>query len=531
MTSAVLGSSHHADVGSSSSWRSSDPRERAPDVVAGERPEIVVEDVAHHAVLPRIPRGAAEAAPVAGAVPGRDPARDRGAVVGRRGGLLEQRHDVARGERGVVVLDPAHLLDGQAIGAVQVDLLVDPFGAKARVPFLGHEVRVVRVDRRVVGGHDQAVLRIELPGQVVERDPAGPLAAAVIATDRAIAAVVGVRADRHVAGELVADVAVDVGIDEVLRRGAVEREARPEVLEVRRGIEAEDRLERPVGLDGRRPADRHRRGIRQPLVDVVEDRPVDRRADLEVERFLAGHLDLLVADLERGRHPVVEVGVRVRRVDGLDDEILDVGVDVGGAPRDAGVVAEDDAGHARERDAGDVVRAVGRDGPAMEAVDEPDRRHRDAEVRVVGEQGAAGQRHPRADDPVVRADAVVRGEAVGVIEPGGPEEPLAETGDRAPGGRLGRADRSGSWRPAVAWRRRPWPQPRSRPAPPDPGRPVGVITGHPRGRPGTARRSAPGPRGPRPRGSGRPPNRSCLRGSRPGPCPTPRCRGPSTVRA
>ena len=305
-------------------------------------------------------------------------------------------------------------------------------------------MRVVRVDRGVVGRDDHAVLRIELPRQVVERDAARPLTAAVIATDRAIAAVVGVRADRDVARELVADVAVDVGVDEVLRRGAIEGERLAEVLEAGRRVEAEDRLERPVRLEVRRPADRHRWRVLQSLVDVVEDRAVHRRSDLEVERLLAGHLDLFVADVERGGRPIVDVRVRVRRIDFLDDEVLDVGIDVGRAPRDARVVPEDDAGHAGERDARDVIRAGVRDGPAMEAVDEPDRRHRDAQVRIVGEECAAGLRHPRADDPVVRADPVVRGEAVGGIEPRGLEEALAETGDRAPGGGFGRADRTGS---------------------------------------------------------------------------------------
>src|SRR5260370_42662444 len=96
---------------------------------------------------------------------------------------------------------------------------------------------------------------MELRGQVVERDLAWPLAAAVVAADRAIATVVGVRADRDVARELVADVAVDIGVHEVLRRGAVQGEALPEVLETGRSVEPEDRLERPVRLDAGGPAD------------------------------------------------------------------------------------------------------------------------------------------------------------------------------------------------------------------------------------------------------------------------------------
>ena len=132
----------------------------------------------------------------------------------------------------------------------------------------------------------------------------------------------------------------------------------------------------------------------------------------------------------------MQVGARVGRVDLLDDEVLDVRVDVRGAPRDPGVVTEDHTRHARERDAGNVVRAGGRHGPAVQPVEVPDRRHRDAQVRVVREQRAAAGRHGRADDPVVGADPVVRGEAGRRVQSGRLEEALAEAGDRMPGGGL-----------------------------------------------------------------------------------------------
>ena len=132
----------------------------------------------------------------------------------------------------------------------------------------------------------------------------------------------------------------------------------------------------------------------------------------------------------------MQVRARVGRVELLDDEVLDVRVDVRGTPRDPGVVAEDDTGHARERDARNVVRAGGRHGPAVQPVEVPDRRHRDAKMRVVREQRAAAGRHGRADDPVVGADPVVRGEAGRRVQSGGLKEALAEAGDRMPGGGL-----------------------------------------------------------------------------------------------
>ena len=205
--------------------------------------------------------------------------------------------------------------------------------------------------------------------------------------------------------------------------------------------------------------------------------PMDRRADLQVDGVAALDLDLLVPDGERKRLALVEVVGRVGRIDRLDDQVLHVGVDVGGAPRDAGVVAEDHAGHAREGDAGHVVRAGRVDRPAVQPVHVPDRRHRDPEVRVVGQQRAAADRHRRRDDPVVGADPVVRGEAVRPVETGHLEGRLPELGDRPPGRGVGgverprdRADRrhaGGRGQPGRRLRPRRWPPPwpRRRPIP------------------------------------------------------------------
>ena len=212
-------------------------------------------------------------------------------------------------------------------------------------------------------------------GQLVGRDVAGPFVLAVAARPRPGALVRAVGPDRDAAGQDVADVAVDVGVDEVLGRRAVGRERGLELLEVRGRLEVEDRLERPVDLGGRGPAEGEERRALEARVDVVEDRAVAGLPHVEDDVRAAGDLDRLGPDRERDRLLAEDVAVGVRRVRLLDEEVLDVRIGVRRAPRDPGVVAEDDAGHARERDAGDVVRAVRADRPAVEAVHEPDRRH------------------------------------------------------------------------------------------------------------------------------------------------------------
>ncbi len=72
----------------------------------------------------------------------------------------------------------------------------------------------------------------------------------------------------------------------------------------------------------------------------------------------------------------------------------------------------------------------------MQAVHEPDGRHPDPEMRVIGEQRPAACRLRRPDDPVVRPDAVVGGEPRPGVEAGQAEDPLAERRDVAPGARL-----------------------------------------------------------------------------------------------
>jgi hypothetical protein len=165
---------------------------------------------------------------------------------------------------------------------------------------------------------------------------------------------------------------------------------------------------------------------------------VDRAPHLEADRFGALDPDLLGSRLERCRRPVQHVARGVGRIEPLHEQVLDIRAEVRGTPRNSGVVAEHDRRDARKRHARDVVGALRRDGRAVEAVHEPDRRHGDAEVRIVREERATGRRELRGDHPVVRADTMVAHEPVGEVEARGANGGAAQTGDGPPpGGLLG----------------------------------------------------------------------------------------------
>ncbi len=132
-----------------------------------------------------------------------------------------------------------------------------------------------------------------------------------------------------------------------------------------------------------------------------------RRAHAQHQRLiLTLHADCLVAHIHRDPLAVDLVLVGVGRVQALDVEILHVGSDVGHPPGDAVVVPDHDPRRARKREAAQLVRARVALLDAVQADLVPDRRHLNAEVRVVGEERAAGFRQFPADHPVIRADAL-----------------------------------------------------------------------------------------------------------------------------
>ena len=302
----------------------------------------------------------------------------------------------------------------------------------ARVPVVADEVRVPGVHGGVVGAHDLATFRVELPRQRITRHVADPLLRARSAVANAIPGVVlrdalgtcrarppgGGLAQRDQAGQDVADVPLDVGIDEVLGWRAVAVERDLELVEARRDVDLEERLEREVNLCGGRPAQAQDRPVLEPRVDVAQDDAVPGRAHVELDVRATRDLDRLVPDVERDRAALVDVSGWIALVDGLEEEVLGVGPDVRRAPRDPRVVAQHDTRCAGEGDARDIEGASLRHLAAVQPVHDPDRRHREAEMRVVGQDRLAALCFVARDDPVVRPDAIAAHEPCTPIEAG-----------------------------------------------------------------------------------------------------------------
>ena len=96
----------------------------------------------------------------------------------------------------------------------------------------------------------------------------------------------------------------------------------------------------------------------------------------------------------------LELGLTVVNAGALDVDVLDVGSQVGEAPGDVIVVADDDEGDARQSDSGYVEGSAG-GGGGFEDCLVPDAGHAVREVHVVREERLAGGGVVAGDCPVI----------------------------------------------------------------------------------------------------------------------------------
>ena len=159
----------------------------------------------------------------------------------------EQSRELARLQGHDVPLDGAQVLGRHP--RLREEQLRDARRAIRRRPRETEGVRVAR-RRAVVRGDEKPARRIEHARQVVERN--GPLPVVVAGTGDRQAAV-GAGPHGHRARRRVTDVAVPVGVEEVLRRRVHERDAGEELVPARRPVDR-DRRPPPCGRPGRGPS-------------------------------------------------------------------------------------------------------------------------------------------------------------------------------------------------------------------------------------------------------------------------------------
>ena len=321
---------------------------------------------------------------------------------------IEQDRDEPRsgGVEGVAV-DLAHGFGGQ--GLLRLEQLDDAGGAEAQIGHRRQQVGIGGVDGAIVGRDDEAGRRIVGGGKVLEGNGAGPFAA--VGPSRHREGPVAAAADWHAAGHLVADVAVDVGVNEILRRHVPVAQGGAEFVEVLRPVDVEGGAQYGRGLE-RRPAqaDGHRGalGDGRPLgqrlqffVGVGEHRPVACLAHADRHRGPTGDEEHLLAGVHRLPLAVDVVQVGVVRVDPFQVKVLHVRPGIGHAPGDAVVVADDDRRQADEGEPDDIQAAGLVDRRAVQPVLVPDRRHANPQVHVVGQDRHPAARTRARHDPIV----------------------------------------------------------------------------------------------------------------------------------
>src|SRR5918911_1170347 len=132
----------------------------------------------------------------------------------------------------LILLDGDHVLEGQVFLSLDLSLdhLADALGAVGFSPFPGDAMRVAFWGDLVVGGHDETFGGVEHPGPLLWWDPSAPVPRS-IARDR-IEARMPSLADRELARPHITYVAIHVGVDEVLRGGAVRTQGLIELVPV-----------------------------------------------------------------------------------------------------------------------------------------------------------------------------------------------------------------------------------------------------------------------------------------------------------
>ena len=184
-------------------------------------------------------------------------------------------------------------LNGSEIVGREFPLLAqqvsDPLSAVGLGPLETNQVRIGGRSRPIVRGDDEVFRRIVGVRQLFEGHPSGPFSLARPAVGRRRS--VTVRANRNVAGRVVSDVSVHVGVHEVLRRHDEVAKRCLEVIPVPCLVQTKERHDRRVLRVERRPAERQRledrvawfaRHLGVVRVDGVgHEWSVPREADLE----------------------------------------------------------------------------------------------------------------------------------------------------------------------------------------------------------------------------------------------------------
>src|SRR5699024_485462 len=225
---------------------------------------------------------------------------------------------------------------------------------------------------------------------------------------------------RHETGGLVADVALVVRIDQVLRGHLEQARGMTEVVPVTGAVQGEDGIGGPARLKGG-PTQGHRvggvvalGGVLSDLAQVLpglcvrQDRDVVGGTDGDVHVVATGDRDGVLDDLQGTLLTVHHVVFALYL---FQVEVHDIRVEVGEPPRDGLVLADDHAGQPGEAESADVEGAFLGQFGAVQAHLVPGGGHGGTQVGVVGQQGCAGVGVLTRDHPGVGTQICAAGGA------------------------------------------------------------------------------------------------------------------------
>ena len=330
---------------------------------------------------------------------------DGGGEVGVRGlaalpGLDHVGGEVV-GEAGVDVgLEADGIGGGPFFNFGTVEAIGDLAGAVRGGEISGDTVFIVGGEGVLVGGEDAAGGGIVEAGEFSEGDEAFPIELAGGAFDGDVARAIA--ANRQLAGDLEADVAVGVGVDEVAGGAGEEFEGGPEFGPIGRAVEVEEGVMEGEGGGG---------GPLKSGLAVADggDGTVvgDPLFELDGRGVFYGDEFAVKFGLEELAFVEVAAGVGVEL---FQEVVLGVETEVRDAPSNAGVAADDDAGQARDGEAGDVETT------AAEVDGVPDAGEVVFEMRVVGQERLAGGGAGAGEGPGVGAGLDILSSAGGKEE-------------------------------------------------------------------------------------------------------------------
>ena len=220
------------------------------------------------------------------------------------------------------------------------------------------------------------------------------------------AGIVDVSANGDAAQGVIGDVALVVGVDEVLRGATPVGEGGEHGGPVGGGVDGEEGRGEVGGVvDG--PAETKGAAFRGK--DAGDDGrvgvSVSGEGDVEDDVGAAAHLDDLglVADGEPCAAGGLELGAGRGAASVLDDEVLHVRAEVGESPGNVVVVPGDDEGRAGEGDSGDVEGGLRGGVRGLQVCLVPEFGHGEREVHVVREQRLSRGGARAGDGPCVGA--------------------------------------------------------------------------------------------------------------------------------